>query len=215
MKVLNPRATNNPKNWLKPFAEYQSLLAIAIKAGEPTGSWGLQIPSTLKEKLKGGWLLAYSLNGKPFVVYVGYDADSAAAGIKKIAANYPRHLRGSKAPVKKVPKKSKPDPRKDPIWIRRIVAQYQEGIRLAHTALNAEEGERWFQKAYKAHIDFLNQRAGILNMSMRDYIFNSPMYAYWPNPPFSEEGLRNRLQEMEKVVADRERRAREAKEESK
>lgn len=211
MKPINPRATDNPKGWLSPFTEYQKLVAKATKAGEPVHSWSIQIPDTLKEKIKGVWKLAYSINGRTSVVYIGYNSETAAEGIKLIASRYPTFPRNRKPVTEQTPKKKSPrtDALNDVVHIRKIVQQWQEGIAQLGSAPNSEVGQQWFDKNYRYHKQFMDQKAGILNMTMWEYIFKSGMYEYWPNPPMTKEGLAARLRDMEKAAQQREARNRE------
>lgn len=201
MKPVNPRASNNPKGWRSVYVEYQKLTDLAQRLGEPVHKWSLQYPSTIKEKISGSWQVHYTLNGSIHSAYIGYDVPQSVLGLKHMYKTYPRHKR-IQTPVNRP--QPKPEAISDAVLVRRVVEEYQNGI----TGIRTDAEQKAFDNNYKFHKWLMSRRAGVLNMDMYNYVFNSGMYQYWPTPPLTQDSLNTRLRELEKIAKEKEARAR-------
>jgi hypothetical protein len=172
---------------------------MAAKLGEPTAGWSVEHPSSLKEKMLGHWMMTYSLNGIHHRVYIGYNTDSATAGIKEIHKHYPRHSR--KEPKAAVQQQRPRTAIEIPEVVVKLFGEWNAVIgKVGHSVTPAE-----YQRDYARHIKLLSQRAGILNMDMRRYLTDHPHAQYWPTPPMSQQQYDRRNAEFRKIMEERRR----------
>jgi hypothetical protein len=204
MQRLNPRALNNPKNWREAYNAFLEFRGLAHKLGEPIQNWSLEYPSSLKEKMKGNWRITYTLGGKVYTSYVGYDGLNAAAGIKTMIKSYPKHdRRESKAPKQEQARKMLLV--EDASLIAKLWSEYQQVI----TKVGKSVSPAQFENDYKFHSFMLSRRAGILDMDMLHYLTTHPHAQYWPAPAQSREEYDRRTRELQEIVRQKEARKRE------
>jgi len=202
MKPVDPRSYKNPSGWRYTYSAFIEFRTTAQMLGEPVSHWSLEYPSTFKEKVTGAWVLKYTLFGVLKTVYIGYNSETATAGIREIMKSYPKHQR-KQFHTAESPKPKKPPLVTDAGLVQKLFWEWNQVIaKVGHTISEAE-----YREKYKLHIFMLTRKAGILNMSMRTYLTSHPHSQYWVTPPMSEEQLRNRNLEFSKIVQQKEARA--------
>lgn len=209
MKLVNPSSHQNPKGWREAYAAFQSFQRVGKLLGEPAHQWQLQYPGSLKERVKAAWKVVYTLNGHWHDAYVGYNAQTAAFGIREVIRTYPRHPRTwARKPPPKAPEK--PHPKYDPAVVIKIFHEWKAGIAKVGFSPGSMS-EKDFKERYGYHIWLMGAKAGFLDMDMQEYLINHPHGRYWPTPPQNQREFDNRNRELEKIVAEKERRGQERK----
>lgn len=204
MKELNPRHLKNPTGWRTVYDAFRAFRSIAYKVGEPTEGWKLEYPATIGERLKGNWRLTYTLFGTVQTVYIGYDAETATAGIKEMITSYPKHKRDADKQITP-PVQKKRALIEIPEVVVKLFGEWNAIITKVGRTVSIEQYER----DYAQHIRLLNTRAGILPMNMRQYLTNHPHAQYWPTPPMSQQQMDRRTQELTRILQQRDRRKQE------
>src|ERR1043166_2627061 len=166
MKPIDPNSYSNPRGWRSVYSEYQRLRQMAKRLGEPTNKWQLFAPETIKERADGSWQLRYTMLGRVTTAYIGYNVRTAVSGLQHIYSTWPRYeaietLDGE--PTKKVASVT------DGVFVITIWMEWKE---ILSKVKSGEISERDLKnpKYFKLHKWLLKQRAGILPMSMQDYL---------------------------------------------
>lgn len=203
MKILNPRSTRNPKGWRAPYAEFQRLQGLGERLGEPANHWYLEYPDSVREKLRGNWVLHYSINSTAYTAFAGYDSNDAVRALKEIYKSYPRHQRvKAKSASEKGP--SKGLLLEDPHRVKTLFDEW----RIAVVKVGHSMTEQEFHERYKHHQWMMSRKAGWLNMPMLTYLTSHPHAMYWPSPPKDKEEFERRNRELERIVREKESRDR-------
>lgn len=199
--VVNPgdkSSHNLPHDWRTAWDQFRVLRALGNKIGESTSGWQLEAPKGLFDRR---WRLHYSFKGTLLNAYIGMNGKQAAEGIKELIKAFRMvhegQLAGSKQPKPKEIKK--PNPVFNPIVVARMKETWDEAIVKVKDNKSAKEFEQSF--VYK----FMHRRAGILPMTMQQYLYQHPHGVHWITPPKSEEQLRNRQRELENRLREKER----------
>jgi len=204
LKELNPRTpSKNPKGWIRVFDAFREFRNVAGQTGEKTAGWALLYPDKFSEKFTRGWEIIYSIGGYHQTVFVGHDPQTAVLGIQEMIKTYPKHKREPERPTTPPTPKSY-DPKYDPNYIRKMFNEWQQVIKKVGHSISPATYERDYVPRFR----LLSVRAGVLNISMREYLTNHPHAQYWPVPPTSEAELRRRTTEFERIVQQKESRRR-------
>lgn len=196
MPLLHPLGKNAPQGWRHAADAFRELQAWGMRAKEPVNRWQLSHP-TRAESWRGiQWRLLYTTNKREWNVYVGYDAMSAADGIRRIIPEMKELARKRGALLATEMEILDADiaagRRKHPIYTpgfsERLRETWLKGTRDIRTR---EELER-FKREHKHLMELLNMKAGVLDMTMLAYLTKCPDSKRWPNPPETEEELRKR-----------------------
>jgi hypothetical protein len=204
--TISPRGTNQPHDWRTAWAEFETLRSMGQKLGEPVRTWRLEAPTGFGKMLDKRWSVVYTFKGNTYNAYVGLTGTQAAAGIMEIAKGFRAALHAKLAYEKSIPKK-KPAPKaENPVYDRHIVSKVLEEWRAAIVKVKDKASADAFQREHGYVNWFMQQRAGILPITMRHYLFSHPHARYWPTPPRDDHELQRRQRELEKIVAEKERR---------
>jgi hypothetical protein len=206
--VISPNAKNMPADWRTPWQQFDVLKNLGRKLHEPVSTWRLEAPKGFGKMLDRRWTLTYTFKNHRYVAYIGIDGKQAAIGIKEIVKGFKVAVEGNKAYDESMPKpatEKKPVP---PIYNPALAQKMQDEWNIAIKLVKDRRGAEAFNRDHKYMLWFMRQRAGILNMSMREYMFNHPHASYWLTPPHSEAELRRRQEQFRRIVEDKERNSR-------
>ena len=201
MKELTPGSGKKPAGWQFVFDQFNRLRAIAKKAGVNVEGWALYHPDGIKERFRHGWEMRYSITDVHQRIFLAYDAREAAKVIHSMIPLYPIHQRTVKSEIKPVVKRN---PATDPVIISKMFEEWSVSVKKVGHSISPSEWE----KVYAPKFRLLSQQAGILPMSIRQYLTNHPHAQYWPAPPTSQEQLRRRNEELQRMVREQEARKR-------
>jgi hypothetical protein len=193
MPFLNPTDPHSPtpRGWRTPYDDFRKLRAIASAAGIDTTTWGINVPGTKDRILGKTWQLIYTPIGERTAtsVSLGQDAYEATGIIKQLFRAYSQYIDSQGGFIRHdKPKASGPAKPTNVVGLDSI---YDPGY-----------AKKFMDLVKQGRIDriprqILSQQAGVLPMSVRDYLSRSPMSILWPSPPRTDKELRTRLEYLE------------------
>lgn len=191
MPMLRPDGKGAPPDWRWAQTAFDELLKWGKAAGEPTLRWYLTFPSRM-EKFKGQqWRLNYTEKGRTFNIYVGWDGRSVAETLQFIIKTMRKHAQLRSANLASemvihdelVEKGEIRDPIFDSRFAAKVFDTWQRGTRNIRTRDELEG----FKRSHRRLMEILGRRAGILDMSLLQYLTRHPDAKRWPNPPETDE----------------------------
>lgn len=187
MPILRPDGKGAPPDWRWAQDAYSELLKWGTRAGEPVHQWRLDYPSRSERLIGKQWRLFYTEKGMTFDVYVGWDGRSVAKTIqfiiktmKLLAQNRSSNLASEMIVHDELIEKGKlRDPIYDPHFAAKVLDTWITGTRNIRT----REQLNTFKREHPRLMEILKRKAGILDMSLLQYLTKHPDARYWPNPP--------------------------------
>lgn len=196
MPILTPNGKGAPQGWQWAQDAYNKLLSAGERAKEPVYSWELHFPTKLEGWRGVQWRLSYTVRKKPHDVYVGYDAKSAADGIMRLlpemqalAKQRSNTLITEMAIRDELIAAGKAEhPIYDPYFAAKLRDSWVKGTQ---NIRSREQFEKW-KRDHKRLMDLLKMKAGILDMTMLEYLTKHPDSKWWPSPPATAEEYKKR-----------------------
>jgi len=208
MPYLNPGASGaKPKNWREAYDAFvrfrNEIVAWSRKLGKPMPpeQFAIIIPSKLRGMTDPRWQLQYIDHSNNLTtVYIGSDGLTARDSIEEIHRQYSmalykrsRDLATNPMGQKTVMQQGKNDPRFNHSTVERMKAKWSEMIG------QAKSMQQWrdLQRANPEVVKFMKMRAGILPMTMEEYLFRYAGSIRNVVPPRSQQELDGRRRQAE------------------
>lgn len=191
----------HPRDWRYAWDEFVKLKRAVTKYKVSVIGWDLIAPSKLKKAVDPRWQLRFvNINESHLSnTYLGSDGRTSAESLRQIREVYESYLRHRVTSQDSGSSNSDYDPRFDPKKVREFKDAYTHWPKT-----KAKEYETSRTKK------FMDSRAGVLNMSMREYLFNFWMSNRWPVPPQTKQELDKRIAAQEQLNRDKEQAARDS-----
>lgn len=192
MPILWPNGRGAPNGWQWAQDAFSKLIRLGTRAGEPVNTWHLSFPSRM-ESFKGiQWRLYYTERGQPLDIFVGWDGRSVADTInrsiiptmRRLAEARTAELNTERAIHDELIEQGKV---KDPIYDSHFAKSLLDAWRKGTAQLRSREDLERFKRSNKHLMDLLNKQAGVLPISMLQYLTRHPDAKHWPNPPETKE----------------------------
>jgi hypothetical protein len=209
MPVINPGDNGyKPRDWRHAYDAFVKFrTATRTVAGRlglnmRTEQWQLEAPGRFQGMADPRWKLTFlNLDKKWETIYVGSDAFTVRNTIKELHEHYIALLRARKPlSANKTPATQRSDPRFDHHMVQRMRTLWDQ----MHKARSIKEWEANVA-ANPTVVAFMKSRAGILPMSMQDYLYREPMSSHWPTPPRTQKEWDGRTRQEEDYQRTRER----------
>jgi hypothetical protein len=212
MPILDPRANNVPKgdpNWRYAYDEFRKLKALVNRHQISTAGWQIKFPKGFEKAKDNRWQIWLIWPGQESVSvhYIGHDGRSASQAIKAIRQIYQEHFDAGLHVVRPDPNPTKPkDPREDRAFIERAFFKWSEVMKGVRSNQDWEETKKKWPKL----LGFMNLKAGIIDMTMSEYLTKHPLAQLYPTPPMNQKQYENMLAGLKKWTADNEKAAKDS-----
>jgi len=218
MPAVNPSSSKQiPADWRWAWNAFQEFKSLASRSGVNTATWSLEYPSRAQRIFDPRWRMRYTIPPIPNHdvnrdVYLGSSGRVAADTIKMIAKDYVPLANSHKEKLvqrKKMDeaakRKTRPDPMFDPSKVREAFARWNREMK---SIRSNRDMQKYLER--NPNLDRLMRRkAGILDMTLSEYLTRHPHSELYPTPPRSEEELKKRAEAVRRYAEDKARWAKE------
>jgi hypothetical protein len=201
--IIDPhdRSGKLPSDWRDVWSAFTALRKVAREIGEPVGGWSIEAGRRVGRRY---WTMTYTFKGRHMNAYIGRTGKEAALTIKETLKGFQSVLEGEKAAQKHskpvlTPKKI--NPIYDPGLVDKMKSKWDDAMKSLKDTRSVTE----FREKEKYLNWFMKQKAGVLNMSMQDYLYKHPHGTLWPTPPKDKQQYEARQRELEKRIREKER----------
>lgn len=203
MPNLRPNEPKLPADWRNPYAAYQKLLSVAKALKEPVNTWKLEYPSRGERLVGKGWRLSYTFSGQRYNVFIGSNGAASTQTLNELVKGFKSVLEGRRA-AERHSSSNKPasrEEKKDPIYDRAIISKQWSEWQVLIGKIRSTQDVRDLKEKHKFLYWFMHRKAGILDMTMHEYLGNHPHARYgWTDPPRTQDEYTRRQRSYEDMV---------------